>query len=519
MLFNSYSFLLAYLPVTVSGYFFFGRFGKGAGAGWLAVCSLFFYAWWDYRYLTLLVTSICVNYAAGAYIVRHAGMAQGRRMLTLAVVTNLLLLGYYKYADFFLSSANAILGVQWPALAIILPIGISFFTFTQIAFLADAYAGKVTESRFVYYVLFVTYFPHLIAGPVLHHKEMMPQFDEDQNYSPHAGNFAVGLTIFAIGLAKKVLIADNLAGYAAPVFVAQVFGVPSSGPTFWLAWGGALAYTFQLYFDFSGYSDMAIGLSRLFGVRLPLNFNSPYKSRNIAEFWRRWHMTLSRFLRDYIYIPLGGNRHGKYRRQFNLMTTMVLGGLWHGAGWNFAIWGALHGVFLVIHQLWKNLSPRLGFKVQARVGSAFGVALTFVCVVFAWAYFRAPDLATANRLIVGMLGGWGVALPEAIMSHLGPLKGLLEGVGVSSYLGGGAVFVETWCWVALAALIAFFSPNTQEIMGHFDPALPEEGRQPFRVAPRLAWSPTRLHAVVLGLLLSLGVLALSRPTEFLYFQF
>ncbi len=322
MLFNSYSFLLAYLPVTLLGFFLVGRFGKAAGAAWLSACSLFFYAWWDYRYVILLLASICINYFIGGYIARRSATAHGRRALGIAVAGNLVLLGYYKYADFFLSSANAILGTNWPILGIILPIGISFFTFTQIAFLADAYAGKVTEYRFIYYVLFVTYFPHLIAGPVLHHKEMMPQFDEDCNYRPDAANFAVGLTIFAIGLAKKVLIADNLAIYAAPVFSPE-----ATAPTFFIAWGGILAYTFQLYFDFSGYSDMAIGLSRLFGVRLPLNFNSPYKARNIADFWRRWHMTLSRFLRDYLYIPLGGNRHGTFRRQINLMTTMVLGGL------------------------------------------------------------------------------------------------------------------------------------------------------------------------------------------------
>ena len=318
MLFNSYAFLLAYLPVTVLGFFLAGRLSKTAGAAWLAACSLFFYAWWDYRYLILLVASICANYIVGGYITRHSGSPKGRLALGIAVAANLVLLGYYKYADFFLSSSNAILGTDWQILGIILPIGISFFTFTQIAFLADAFAGKVTEYRFIYYLLFVTYFPHLIAGPVLHHKEMMPQFDEDRNYRPNAANFAIGLTIFAIGLAKKVLIADNLAGYAAPAFA------PTAGSsTLFLAWGGVLAYTFQLYFDFSGYSDMAIGLSRLFGVRLPLNFNSPYKSNNIAAFWRRWHMSLSRFLRDYLYIPLGGNRHGNVRRQTNLLTTCL----------------------------------------------------------------------------------------------------------------------------------------------------------------------------------------------------
>lgn len=514
MLFNSYSFLLAYLPLTLLGFFLLGRFGKQAGATWLAACSLFFYAWWDYRYLALLLGSICANYLAGGYIARRSGTPEGRRVLTLAVIVNLALLAYYKYADFFLSSANALLGTDWPILGIILPIGISFFTFTQIAFLADAYAGKVTEYRFIYYVLFVTYFPHLIAGPVLHHKEMMPQFDEDRNYRPDASNFAVGLTIFAIGLAKKVLIADSLADYAAPVFAPG-----ADAPSLFNAWGGALAYTFQLYFDFSGYSDMAIGLSRLFGVRLPLNFNSPYKSRNITEFWRRWHMTLSRFLRDYLYIPLGGNRHGHVRRHANLLTTMVLGGLWHGAGWNFVIWGALHGGFLVVNHAWQDVCRRVPVHLPAGLGRLLGVLVTFLCVVFAWVYFRAPDLATAHKIIAGMLGQFGAALPEPILSRLGPLKAPLEHLGIGMSLGGGAAFVETWAWVVVGALVAFLAPNTQEIMGRFEPALPEDPRHAQPVARRLAWQPRRRHAVAVGLLLALGVLALSRPTEFLYFQF
>jgi alginate O-acetyltransferase complex protein AlgI len=515
VLFNSYSFLLLYLPVTVLGFFLAGRLGKASGAAWLAACSLFFYAWWDHRYLVLLVASICVNYLAGSYIAVHSAKAKGRLALTIAIAANLLLLGYYKYADFFLSSSNSVLGTDWPVLGIILPIGISFFTFTQIAFLADAYAGKVTEYRFIYYVLFVTYFPHLIAGPVLHHKEMMPQFDEDRNYRPDAANFAIGLTIFTIGLAKKVLIADNLAGYAAPAFAPGT----DNTPTFFLAWGGALAYTFQLYFDFSGYSDMAIGLSRIFGVRLPLNFSSPYKSQNIAEFWRRWHMTLSRFLRDYLYIPLGGNRHGSFRRQTNLIITMLLGGLWHGAGWNFVVWGGLHGGFLVINQFWQKLCRRIPFSLPPQLGRFFGIALTFLCVVFAWVYFRAPDLSTANRLITGMFGGFGAAIPEPILSRLGSLRVLVEHLGIRSYLGGGTIFAETWCWILAGGLIVFFAPNTQEIMARFDPALPEEGRAKSSPEGRLAWTPERRNAIAMGLLLTLGVLALSRPTEFLYFQF
>lgn len=511
MLFNSYAFLLAYLPATVLGYFVLGRFGKSWGAAWLAACSLFFYGWWDYRYLGLLLGSICANFYAGGHIARHAGAARGRRMLTLAIAANLLLLGYYKYADFFIGSANSLLATQWPLLHIVLPIGISFFTFTQIAFLVDAYAGKVNEYRFVHYLLFVTYFPHLIAGPVLHHKEMMPQFDEDKNYRPQSLNIAIGLTIFAIGLAKKVLIADNLAPFAAPVFDPR-----ADAPTLFHAWGGALAYTLQLYFDFSGYSDMAIGLSRIFGVHLPLNFNSPYKAPNIVEFWRRWHMTLSRFLRDYLYIPMGGNRRGPVRRHVYLLVTMLLGGLWHGAGWNFVIWGAMHGVFLVVNHGWRDLCRHLPLHLPPRMARVLGVGCTFVCVVFAWVYFRAPDLATANRVVAGMLGHWGAALPASLVAPLGGLGATLEHAGITTYLGGGAAFVQTWAWILVGLCIAFFAPNAQEIMAR---ATPGPAAADARGRTRLHWQPRRLHGVLAGLVFALGVLALSRPTEFLYFQF
>ncbi len=513
MLFNSYAILLAFLPVTLAGFFVFGRFGKTAGAAWLAACSLFFYAWWDYRYIVLLLGSIIGNYYAGAAIARHALRPAGRRLLTLAVAANLVLLGYYKYADFFLGSLNAALGTQVPLLGIVLPIGISFFTFTQIAFLADAYVGKVNECRFVYYVLFVTWFPHLIAGPVLHHKEMMPQFDEDRNYRVQPADIAIGATIFVIGLAKKVLIADNLAGYASPLFA------PAAAPPDLLAaWGGTLAYTFQLYFDFSGYSDMAIGLSRLFGVRLPLNFESPYKAHNISEFWRRWHMTLSRFLRDYLYIPLGGNRHGPLRRHLNLMTTMVLGGLWHGAGWTFVIWGAIHGGCLVANHAWQDLRRRLPLRLPAAIARPLAVAMTFLVVVIAWVYFRAPDLATAHRVLAAMFGAHGATLPDAIVARLPFLAPLLDALSIRPALGGGARFVELWAWVATAAVIAFAAPNTQQIMGQFEPALIDDRHPPPR-ARRLLWAPAPVHAVLVGLLFAAGILALSRPTEFLYFQF
>lgn len=517
MLFNSYVFLFAYLPITVAGFFILGRRSQLWAAAWLACASLFFYGWWDYRYLPLLLGSILFNYGSAALLgpgrIRHR-----KGLLIVAIAANLGLLAYYKYAGFFVASLAQLLAQPLPALHVVLPIGISFFTFTQIAFLVDTYQGKAQESRFVHYLLFVTYFPHLIAGPVLHHKEMMPQFADRRIFRLSARNIAIGSTIFFIGLAKKVLIADNVGPYAAPLFDAP------AEPSLLLAWGGVLAYTFQLYFDFSGYSDMAIGLSRLFGVRLPLNFDSPYKSRNIAQFWRRWHMTLSRFLRDYLYIPLGGKRCGPARRYLNLMITMVLGGLWHGAGWNFLVWGALHGAYLAIHKAWSAAARRLHLPLDSRAWKIIATLITFAAVSVAWVFFRAPDMATSWTILQGMAGAHGVAVPDVLASGVPSLQHLLETTGTTFYLGGGRLFVETWAWIAIAALLAFAFPNTQQIMRRCEPALDFRRARTAGTASRdmarlLTWRASPAWAAAIALLALAGILALNRPADFLYFQF
>jgi D-alanyl-lipoteichoic acid acyltransferase DltB (MBOAT superfamily) len=515
MLFNSYVFLLAFLPITAAGFFILGRRSEFLGAAWLAAASIFFYGWWDVRYLPLLLGSITFNYWCSLHL-RSGPLPRRKQLLTAAIAANLALLGYYKYAGFFASSIAEITGQAIAPLHIILPIGISFFTFTQIAFLVDTFQGKVVESRFVHYLLFVTYFPHLIAGPVLHHKEMMPQFADKRIFHMSARCISVGATIFFIGLAKKVLIADNIGPYSA-----SLFSNPGA-PSLLLAWAGVLAYAFQLYFDFSGYSDMAIGLSRIFGVRLPLNFDSPYKSKNIIEFWRRWHMTLSRFLRDYLYIPLGGNRYGSVRRYLNLMTTMVLGGLWHGAGWNFIVWGFLHGIFLSINHLWHQLARALRLPLESTVWKVIATILTFAAVCTAWVFFRAPDMATALPIVHGMVGGFGIALPESLAQQLHALRPFLESMGFKFYLGGGTTFVETWMWIAIAATIAFAFPNTQEITRRFEPALDfvraHESGMP-RIARILSWRPSLRWAIAIALLALTSILSLNRPAEFLYFQF
>jgi len=359
VLFNSHEFIFVFVPVALAGFFLIARLGARLAAAWLCLASLFFYGWWNPRYVALLVASTALNYVVGRAIgfrVAHGRAREARRILIGGIAIDLVVLGYFKYAGFFVQTANDVLHTD-VVVSIVLPLGISFFTFTQISFLVDAYRGRVPRYDPVHYALFVTYFPHLIAGPILHHGEMIPQFERPSTYRFAYENISVGLTIFFIGLFKKVVLADGIGAQVAPIFDAPAAGVQL---TFLEAWVGALCFAFQLYFDFSGYSDMAIGVSRLFGITLPLNFHSPYKAANIREFWRRWHMTLSRFLRDYLYIPLGGSRVAVPRRYVNIMITMLLGGLWHGAGWTFVVWGGLHGIYLVVNHAWQALRRRLG---------------------------------------------------------------------------------------------------------------------------------------------------------------
>ncbi|MGZ3254503.1 MAG: MBOAT family O-acyltransferase, partial [Burkholderiaceae bacterium] len=404
MLFNSYSFIFLFLPVVFIGMFALGRTSHRLAALWLGLASLAFYAVWDVRFVFLLLASIGFNYGAGYWIGqrRAAGATkQASYALVAAITCNLVLLGYFKYAHFFITSANQIFGSHFLSPELILPLGISFFTFTQIAFLVDVHRGITREYNPETYLLFVTYFPHLIAGPVLHHKQMMPQFANPSTYRINPEHVAVGLTIFVLGLAKKVLVADNLAEHATPIFNAVRDGQIL---TMLETWTGALAYTMQIYFDFSGYSDMAVGLSLLFNIRLPMNFDSPYKATSIIDFWRRWHMTLSRFLRDYLYVPLGGNRKGPARRYVNLMATMLLGGLWHGAGWTFIIWGGLHGFYLMINHAWREMMSRLGWRMEGRLINLLFGAITFIAVVVAWVFFRADTFTTAYTMLGSMFG-------------------------------------------------------------------------------------------------------------------
>jgi D-alanyl-lipoteichoic acid acyltransferase DltB (MBOAT superfamily) len=456
------------------------RLDRSYGRYVLLAASVTFYSYWNVRFLPILLCSVLLNYGCGLVICRNrerdrvAGLA-----MAAGIAADLAALAYFKYANFLLSCAEPLTGTSL-ALDVVLPLGISFFTFTQIAFLVDCRRGYATEPSLVNYALFVTYFPHLIAGPILHHAEMMPQFNRPDPRIESV-DLAMGATAFVVGLAKKVLAADGVSSLVGPVFDAPL------GTSFAAldAWTAALAYTMQIYYDFSGYSDMAVGLSILFGVRLPVNFMSPYQATSIIEFWRRWHMTLSRFLRDYLYFPLGGNRRGRRRRYANLMAVMLLGGLWHGAGWTFVVWGGLHGLYLGINHAWHAVKVPLWRPVAW--------AVTFLAVVVAWVFFRASSMAAAGGILAAMAG--------------------LHGLGG----GTGATVADPKAFATIAALLAgaVLLPNLYRVIGSDRLAL---GLDPL-TASWLRWRPAAPVAAALAVLALVSVVYMSRTSEFLYFQF
>jgi D-alanyl-lipoteichoic acid acyltransferase DltB (MBOAT superfamily) len=482
MLFNSCQFIFLFLPIALIGYFALGKsgnkFGNLAPVIWLALASLVFYAMSNWQFVLLLLASIAFNYIIGFWLISERLRAVPRfTVLTIGVAGDLLVLGTFKYAGFLAANLNAIFSTGL-TVDILLPVGISFYTFTQIAFLVDAYRGKVARYALPHYALFVTYFPHLIAGPILHHKDMIPQFESAAAKRPNAHLILCGLIIFGIGLFKKTCLADGI-----QPLVSLAFG-PAT-PSFDQAWIGALAYTFQLYFDFSGYSDMAIGISLMFGIFLPLNFNSPYKASSIIDFWRRWHMTLSQFLRDYLYIPLGGNRHGRALRYVNLMITMLLGGLWHGAAWTFVAWGALHGLYLCINHAWNNYGPAIAPRF-ARPANIAAFILTFLSVVVAWVFFRADSLSSAVLILSKMANPTQIAFGRGELAYT--------------------------AFIIVYAAIAWFAPNTQTIMGY-----DHKNRTVGEALSAWPRRPAFLYAT--AAVLAFGILGIQQHGEFIYFRF
>ncbi len=469
MLFNSYEFIFAFLPITFFIYFYLNsKRLTEASKGFLVFASLFFYSWWNVLYLPLILSSMLFNYVVGNILNGKKELKKSinrKTMLIIGIIANIALLGYFKYADFFIENVNYFTAGNIPALELALPLAISFFTFQQIAYLVDSYRNETQEYDFLNYALFVSFFPQLIAGPIVHHKQMMPQFASKWNKVKNYRNIALGLFIFSIGLFKKVVIADTFAIWATKGFdhteVLSLFE----------AWITSLSYTFQLYFDFSGYTDMAIGAALLFNIKLPINFNSPYKAKDIQDFWRRWHITLSNFLRDYIYIPLGGNRKGSFRTYNNLMITFILGGLWHGAGWTFVFWGFLHGAALVIHRFWK----KLGFTMN----SILAWFITFNFVNIAWVFFRAKEWEDAIKVLKGMFGLSGV-IAEKTLPYI-------------SFFDKD----DLWKFIAVFIIVIFLKNSMQML------------KRPINIK----------KAVFVSFLFSWAVLSLGKVSEFLYFNF
>ncbi|MDD3025029.1 MAG: MBOAT family protein [Aliarcobacter skirrowii] len=493
MLFNSYEFIFAFLPITFFIYFYLNsKRLTVASKGFLVFASLFFYSWWNIAYLPLILISMLFNYVVGNSLAKASfenkkGLDKSfskKSILIFGIVANLSLLGYFKYADFFIANFNLVSSSNVELLHLLLPLAISFFTFQQIAYLVDSYRGETKEYDFLNYALFVTFFPQLIAGPIVHHKEMMPQFASRWNMVKRYKNIALGLFIFSIGLFKKVVIADTFAVWATAGFdTADTLNLIE-------AWATSLSYTFQLYFDFSGYTDMAIGIALLFNIKLPINFNSPYKALNIQDFWRRWHITLSRFLRDYVYIPLGGNKKGSFRTYSNLLATFVIGGLWHGAGWTFVFWGALHGIALAIHRFWQSL----GFKMN----TILAWFITFNFVNIAWIFFRAKEWDDAIKVLSSMFSLDNVVLPNFLESKLQFLKSF--GISFGGFIANIDGDYFTPLWFIFAFILVLFFKNSME--------------------KRDSFKPNYKKILFMGILIYISIVSMiTVKSEFLYFNF
>jgi len=516
MLFNSYVFIFAFPPIVLLGFHLSSKYlSQTKVLLWLVVSSLFFYGWLNISYLALITFSICLNYIISYYLRSNKAKAA----LILGIFVNIAMLGYYKYANFFIENLNYISNSHYAIENIILPLAISFFTFQQITYLIDSYKGITKDHDFIHYCLFVTFFPQLIAGPIVHHKEMLPQFLKKENMGLKVNNISIGLTIFLIGLFKKVVIADSMGALATPIFNLAEQGVEI---TILEAWGAALAYSLQLYFDFSGYSDMAIGLARMFNIKLPVNFFSPYKSKNIIEFWRRWHITLSNFLRDYIYIPLGGSRSVKIKQLSNLLITMLIGGLWHGAGWTFIIWGGMHGLFLITNHLWVNWKERVvpSQYLDKTITKLIAWFITILALILSWVIFRAETLNGAMTMYSAMFGFNGLSLPNSISTLAPALLSIFPDANIMT--NGVGVFSEgsNDAKIVIACIIVLFFPNTLEWMYINKPALNMGYFFKKKYNYKLShWEQSVKHARLMAIIAMIAILSLGDASEFLYFQF
>lgn len=520
MIFSSFPFILIFLPIVLAGVLGLrlavARLPGGAVWGpraamlaWIAAASLVFYAYWNPVHLPLLLGSVAGNYLIGTALGRTASARRANGLVALGAALNLGVLGYFKYRNFALETAASLAGTELSLPPLVLPLAISFFTFQQIAWLVDLRRGRIGLESPLRYLFFVSFFPQLIAGPIVHYREIMPQVRAPGWLRFDARLFATGVAMFAIGLGKKVLVADAMAPAVDRVYAAAASGEAVSTLA---AWGGAVGFGLQLYFDFSAYADMALGLAAMLGLHLPINFWSPYRAGSMIAFWRRWHITLSRFLRDHIYIPLGGNRRGPTRQAYNMMATMVLGGLWHGAGWTYVLWGAVHGGLLVLNHAWRKLAAAAPLpRPVARTVGAAGAAVTFVAVMLAWLPFRAPDIATTGRMVESALSPADLAArwPGAWSLVLAVTEGRPPGLVL---------------WCALGLAVVWLLPNSHRLTARFDPEV--EGTGTIAPAATLAARPVRgVGPLALGalsgalILASLKALLVAPSQEFFYFAF
>ncbi|MGE3609148.1 MAG: MBOAT family protein [Bacteriovoracaceae bacterium] len=478
MLFNSLAYFYFIAAVLAIYYSILNLKSKTLWVIWfLTSASIFFYAYWNVFDLFIFLSSIGVNYLIGKKIYDfkrfHGSLA--KRLLQIGISGNLLLLIFYKYSDFLIENTNHLFGFSISSLNLALPLAISFFTFQQIAFLVDVYTKDDIKDFYTFsdYIFFVSFFPHLIAGPIVLHKELIPQIKNVPTFTSRMKeNIQKGFSIFILGLFKKVIFAETFANSADHIFNSSQIAQFSS----FEVWKGVLSYTFQIYFDFSAYSDMAIGSALALGFVLPINFNSPYKASSIIDFWRRWHISLSSFLRDYLYIPLGGNRDGNLMRYRNLFLTMLLGGIWHGAGWNFLIWGFLHGSYLTFNHLWRE-------KVKFKLPDSLSYFITFICVVNAWVFFRATTFSSAFSILKSMYSFSGFSLNRLM------------------------TFNEIVLISILGALVAFKAPNNMEVF------------EIIKSNRKLKWQESTAWALSLGLCVLTIFLYFSNENKFIYFQF
>jgi len=543
MLFNSTEFLFVFLPITLAGFYLLGSVSRSSAIRWLILASLVFYAWWRPVNVLIIAPSMVVNYFIARILLwlnENKGSPRASKMvLLLGISFNVVFLGIFKYTDFVTGTINDVFGANLVLRHIILPLGISFITFQKIAFLVDVQAGRVRSFTFQDYCTFVLFFPQLIAGPIVHFREMMPQFHAISCRFDKE-NFAVGLTLLSFGLFKKIIFADKIALLVTPLYQQAA---TEGGTSFLMAWMAAIGFTLQIYFDFSAYTDMALGLARFFGIRLPQNFDSPLRASSIIDFWLRWHMTLTRFLTAYIYNPiqlwLTRRRLAKGQRGFGgpnpqvgafllllmfpTMLTMFVSGVWHGAGYGFIVFGLLHGLYLTINHGWRVVAAKLwpDRKSYVRVMKPVGWVLTFASVATAMVFFRSPTMTSAIDIVKGLMGLNGVALPQALVDQPGPLHAVLRGLGVVAAKSWSfADFSQLAIWIFVLMAVALGCPNTIRIMSHYEPALGVKPRPTTHGIERfLEWNASLPWAITVSGIAAIAIVSIRGPSEFLYWQF